>query len=151
MKRFLIGFGYGIVGLVVATGLTLGTYAIAGQDLSRPAVPIGAGKALSPHKQHDPTRPPDRHHGDRPHETLVLNDLPVSNQVLTGSSDGGNSHERQTGGGTSSSHSDSGDKVTVLAPTPQPSPEPASDDPSPAPVGGGTGNDGEPVGDGSDD
>ena len=48
MKRFLIGAGYGVVGLAVAIALTLGAYAVAGQDLSRPANPVGAGKALGP-------------------------------------------------------------------------------------------------------
>jgi len=48
MKRFLIGAGYGVIGLAVAIALTLGAYAVAGQDLSRPANPVGAGKALGP-------------------------------------------------------------------------------------------------------
>ena len=48
MKRFLIGAGYGVIGLAVAVALTLGAYAVAGQDLSRPANPVGAGKALGP-------------------------------------------------------------------------------------------------------
>lgn len=143
MKRFLIGVGYGIVGLVVATGLTLGTYAIAGQDLSRPAQPIGAGKALTPHKAHDPSHAPNKHHADHRQPTLALKDLPVSNQVLTGSSsDGGGKHETQTDGGTSGgNHSDG--EVTVLAPTPQPSPDSTSSDPSPE-DGGSPGNDGLP-------
>lgn len=48
MKRFLIGASYGVIGLAVAIALTLGAYAVAGQDLSRPANPVGAGKALEP-------------------------------------------------------------------------------------------------------
>jgi hypothetical protein len=48
MKRFFVGAGYGVVGLAVAMALTIGAYAVAGQDLSRPANPVGAGKDLGP-------------------------------------------------------------------------------------------------------
>ena len=37
MRRFLIGLGYALAGLVVAVTLTAGAYAIAGRELSRPA------------------------------------------------------------------------------------------------------------------
>jgi len=47
-KRFLIGAGYGVIGLVIAVGLTMGAYALAGRDLSQPARPVGAGNALAP-------------------------------------------------------------------------------------------------------
>ena len=47
-KSFLAGVGYAVIGLVVAIGLTMGAYALAGKDLSEPARPVGAGGALAP-------------------------------------------------------------------------------------------------------
>lgn len=47
-RRLLIGAGYGVIGLIVAIGLTFSAYAVAGRDLAEPATPLGAGSALAP-------------------------------------------------------------------------------------------------------
>jgi hypothetical protein len=53
MKKTLRIVGYGIAGLIIAVGLTVGAFAIAGADISQPASPVGpsatpATPSLSP-------------------------------------------------------------------------------------------------------
>ncbi len=57
MKRALIAAGYAIAGLVLAVGLTLGAYAVAGRDLSEPPQPVRVGPLAPP--QADDAGPTD--------------------------------------------------------------------------------------------
>lgn len=59
MQRLAIGALYGVIGLIVAIGLTFGAYALAGKDLAEPAKPVGAGGALAPEQTigASPTQP----------------------------------------------------------------------------------------------
>ena len=79
MRRLVIVLGYGLAGLVVALGLTLGAFALAGQEIAEPAGPpvftsspeptpdattSEEARSPKPERTASPSASPDDHGGD---------------------------------------------------------------------------------------
>jgi hypothetical protein len=69
-RKIVIAVAWGLAGLAIVAGLTLGAFALAGEDLSKPAVPV-----VEPVDEHSPgpdsddrtaSPSPDRSHSPSP-------------------------------------------------------------------------------------
>ena len=105
-RKILIGVAWGLAGLAIVAGLTIGAFALAGEDLSKPAVPV-----VEPVDQRSPspdaddrTASPSPDRTNSPTPSPSVDDHGGGSDDHGGSSSGGSDdHSGSNSGGSSNS------------------------------------------------
>jgi hypothetical protein len=94
MKRFVVMLGYGLGGIIVALGLSLGAFALAGRQIGEPATPVQPAFSVSASQA--PSEAPTQTRSSEPTETPTSSPSHDDSSSSGSSGSGGDDH---SGGG----------------------------------------------------